>query len=267
MRKSTDFKNWLAKEETKEKLKDKTVLMFCTGGIRCERASAYLKNKLGDEVQGVYQLQGGIERYLKEYPDGGGFWNGKNFVFDKREAVSADNPKGDGGVVEKKKKAAGMGPVVSKCCVCECAWDRYIGKKKCWTCGVPVLMCDKCMSKRPDKDPKMRLSVRCPLCVDENVTVPASEVEFTDNGIRGKNPSSHGRKSVDQGSTASENKAAPSVLKWGGGHAAQKKLGRQMKRTICRFGAACYRNDCFFAHPEREELTKETKKAKKGLSS
>lgn len=56
MRKSTDFKGWLEKEETKQKLKDKTVLMFCTGGIRCERASVYLKNKLGNEVEGVYQV-------------------------------------------------------------------------------------------------------------------------------------------------------------------------------------------------------------------
>ena len=76
MRKSTDFTQWLAKEETKEKLKDKTVLMFCTGGIRCERASAYLKKEIGNEVDGVYQLQGGIERYLKAFPDGG-FWRGK----------------------------------------------------------------------------------------------------------------------------------------------------------------------------------------------
>mmetsp|Transcript_72901 Transcript_72901/g.211041 ORF Transcript_72901/g.211041 Transcript_72901/m.211041 type:complete len:175 (+) Transcript_72901:2-526(+) len=165
MRKSTDFKRWLAKDETKEKLKDKTVLLFCTGGIRCERASAYLmKNKFGNEVEGVYQLQGGIERYLKEYSNGGGFWTGKNFVFDKREAVSASNPKGDGGVVGKRK-ADDSEKIASKCCVCGCPWDRYIGKKKCWTCGVPVLMCDKCMSKKPDKNSATRLSVRCPLCV------------------------------------------------------------------------------------------------------
>lgn len=62
MRKSTDFKGWLAKDETKEKLKNKTVLMFCTGGIRCERASAYLKNKLGNEVEEVYQVR--LDQYL-----------------------------------------------------------------------------------------------------------------------------------------------------------------------------------------------------------
>lgn len=76
MRKSTDFTKWLGKESTKEKLKNKKVMMFCTGGIRCERASAYLKKQMGNEVDGVFQLQGGIERYLKAFPDGG-FWRGK----------------------------------------------------------------------------------------------------------------------------------------------------------------------------------------------
>eukprot|EP00429_Kryptoperidinium_foliaceum_P004845 CAMPEP_0176015180 /NCGR_PEP_ID=MMETSP0120_2-20121206/7204_1 /TAXON_ID=160619 /ORGANISM="Kryptoperidinium foliaceum, Strain CCMP 1326" /LENGTH=266 /DNA_ID=CAMNT_0017348141 /DNA_START=56 /DNA_END=858 /DNA_ORIENTATION=+ len=94
----------------------------------------------------------------------------------------------------------------------------------------------------------------------ENVTVPASEVEFTDNGKKGKNPSSGRLKELDKKQTDKEERAAQSVLKWGGGHAAQKKLGRQMKRTICRFGADCYRKDCFFAHPEREQ--KGAKRAK-----
>mmetsp|Transcript_118587 Transcript_118587/g.332062 ORF Transcript_118587/g.332062 Transcript_118587/m.332062 type:complete len:598 (-) Transcript_118587:483-2276(-) len=256
MRKSTDFKGWLAKDETKEKLKNKTVLMFCTGGIRCERASAYLKNKLGNEVEEVYQLAGGIERYLQAYPGGGGFFQGKNFVFDKRESVSATNPNGDGGVVVK---AADREKSTSQCCVCACPWDRYIGKKKCWTCGVPVLMCDRCLSKKPDKDPKTRLSVRCPLCVTENVTVPASEVEFTANGIKGKNPffaEKGAGESID-----GQKKAAESVLKWGGGHASKKKIGRQMKRRACKFGVDCNRSDCFFAHPEREQNANKRVKA------
>ena len=50
--------------------KGKKVMMYCTGGIRCEKASAYLKSKGVDEV---YQLQGGIHRYLEAYPDGGQF--------------------------------------------------------------------------------------------------------------------------------------------------------------------------------------------------
>jgi predicted sulfurtransferase len=256
MRKSTDFKSWLAIPETKGKLQNKTVLMYCTGGIRCERASAYLKSQMGDQVEGVYQLKGGIERYLKTFKDGG-FWRGKNFVFDKREAVGVENPEGDGGVIRKptkKKKSqesSDDAKLPAKCCVCGDAWDRYVGKKKCSTCGVPVLMCDKCMSLKPDKTPGMELKVRCPLCVEENITVLANEVEFTDNGIKSKALQSSSSETKDDEQTA-KGKAADSVLKWGGGHANKKKQLKKMKRRLCQFGSECVRRDCFFYHPERE---------------
>jgi len=99
MRKSTDFVPWLSKPEVREKLKGKEVLMYCTGGVRCERASAYLKKEIGDEIKGVYQLQGGVEKYLQEFQDGG-FWRGKNFVFDKREAFGVECLQGVGGVLQ-----------------------------------------------------------------------------------------------------------------------------------------------------------------------
>lgn len=201
---------------------------------------------MGDEVDGVYQLQGGIERYLKAFPDGG-FWRGKNFVFDKREAVSAEDKDGDGGVVKKKKGKKDKkkdDDLPAKCCVCEKKWDRYVGKKKCFTCGVPVLMCSVCMSKKPDKTKGMELKVRCPLCIEENITVPCSEVEFTDNGVKNK-------KNQDE-QDSSAGKAAQSVLKWGGGHAKKKKLQRKAQRRICQFGTECVRKDCMFYHPERQ---------------
>jgi predicted sulfurtransferase len=230
MRKSTDFKIWLDQEETKQQLEGKNVLMYCTGGVRCERASAVLNRTLGDKVKGVFQLQGGIEAYLKTFKDGG-HWRGKNFVFDKREAVSADNPDGDGGVV--KRKAIPVDDQ-STCCVCNEPWDRYVGKKKCSTCGVPVLMCNSCMSQKP----KPGQLIRCPLCVEQDVTVCANEVEFTDNGIKGKT------------GQHTEGKAAPSVLKWGGGHASAKKERRRFSKLPCKFGTDCRRQDCFFAHPD-----------------
>lgn len=66
MRKSTEFPVWLDKKETREEMKGKQVLMYCTGGIRCERASALLKYKMETDpeikdlgIKGVYQLQGG----------------------------------------------------------------------------------------------------------------------------------------------------------------------------------------------------------------
>jgi predicted sulfurtransferase len=67
--------------------KDKQVLMYCTGGIRCERASAYLNEK--NIAKKVYQIQGGIHRYTEQYPDG--FFRGKNYVFDGRIAVKIND--------------------------------------------------------------------------------------------------------------------------------------------------------------------------------
>ena len=244
----------------------------CTGGIRCERASVYLKGQMGEEVGNVYQLQGGIERYLKAFPDGG-MWTGKNFTFDKREAVGVDCPDGDGGVIRRKDKKSvsnslsnnvgsdedndNSGTYVAKCCICDKPWDRYVGKKKCVTCGVPVLVCDSCLSKKPDKTPGMELKRRCPLCVEENITVLASQVEFTDNGIHGKHKKSGGGKNPGDGVDTSTkySKAAKSVLKWGGGHAQEKKQRKKFKRTICRFGSECVRNDCFFYHPDSHGAT------------
>lgn len=242
MRKSTDFPTWLEKPETKEKLKGKQILMYCTGGVRCERASAYLNTKMGDQIKGVYQLQGGVERYLKAFPDGG-HWRGKNYVFDKREAISAGNLNGDGGVVRKTKETKD-----TVCCLCKEPWDRYVGKKKCTMCGVPVLMCTACMSKsKKDKN----LVLRCPLCVEEDITVPAADVEYTDNGVSGRSS-----KKVDEQGTSK--KAASSVLKWGGGHAHSKKEKQKEKRRStklnkleCQFGKECTRSDCFFSHPGR----------------
>lgn len=64
--------------------KDKKIAMFCTGGIRCEKASAYMK-KLGFE--NVYHLKGGILKYLEETPPEKSMWEGECFVFDQRVAV------------------------------------------------------------------------------------------------------------------------------------------------------------------------------------
>lgn len=241
MRKSTDYTTWLDQPSTQQQLRNKNVLMFCTGGVRCERASAYLNTKMGSEVKGVYQLQGGIERYLQEFPDGG-HWRGKNFVFDKREAISATNRQGDGGVVRKQQQEE---KVETQCCLCEKPWDRYIGKKKCQMCGVPVLICHSCLSDKTTLENSM---IRCPLCVEQDITVPADELEYTKNGVAVCSEVSEGT-----------SKAAPSVLKWGGGHASKKKTARKMKRRPCQFGAECVRKDCFFAHPERRVKTKYTK--------
>lgn len=70
-----------------EQFKDKDVIMYCTGGVRCERASAYLKLK--GVAKQVYQMEGGIHRYIEQYPNG--FFEGKNYVFDNRLVVKAND--------------------------------------------------------------------------------------------------------------------------------------------------------------------------------
>ncbi len=64
----------------------KRIAMFCTGGIRCEKASAYL---LARGFPEVYHLEGGILSYLAKIPAGEQLWRGACFVFDERESIAA----------------------------------------------------------------------------------------------------------------------------------------------------------------------------------
>lgn len=83
------FPNY-AKENLDHK-KQGRVAMFCTGGIRCEKSTAYLKELGFDEV---YHLQGGILKYLEEVPEADSLWQGECFVFDNRVSVTHSLEKG-----------------------------------------------------------------------------------------------------------------------------------------------------------------------------
>lgn len=71
--------------------KHKKVAMFCTGGIRCEKSTAYLKEQGFDEV---YHLEGGVLKYLEEVPEQESLWEGECFVFDNRVSVNHQLEKG-----------------------------------------------------------------------------------------------------------------------------------------------------------------------------
>lgn len=71
--------------------KHKKVAMFCTGGIRCEKSTAFLKQQGFDEV---YHLEGGILKYLEEVPQEESLWQGECYVFDNRVAVDHGLNKG-----------------------------------------------------------------------------------------------------------------------------------------------------------------------------
>ncbi|MDA9274704.1 rhodanese-related sulfurtransferase [bacterium] len=71
-------------EANKDRFHNKKVAMFCTGGIRCEKSTNYL---LGQGVEDVYHLKGGILKYLEEVPEAQSTWQGDCFVFDNRVSV------------------------------------------------------------------------------------------------------------------------------------------------------------------------------------
>ncbi|WP_375701609.1 rhodanese-like domain-containing protein, partial [Bartonella sp. AA81SXKL] len=78
-----EFPAWVLKHEADLK-KKKKIAMFCTGGIRCEKSTAYVR-ELGYEQ--VYHLKGGILKYLETIPKEDSLWWGECFVFDERVSV------------------------------------------------------------------------------------------------------------------------------------------------------------------------------------
>jgi UPF0176 protein len=89
---TTNFRQFPAYvEQHLDPARHKKVAMFCTGGIRCEKSTAYLKEQGFDEV---YHLRGGILKYLEEIPPQNSLWEGECFVFDNRVTVNHALEKG-----------------------------------------------------------------------------------------------------------------------------------------------------------------------------
>ena len=96
--KFSDLPSFVA--ENLDPAKHKNIAMFCTGGIRCEKFAPYMK-QIGFET--VYQLKGGILKYLEDIPDEESLWDGECFVFDDRRTVDKTLRKGSGPDYSQKK--------------------------------------------------------------------------------------------------------------------------------------------------------------------
>ena len=116
-------------------LKDKAVVTYCTGGIRCEVLSMLMKNRGFSEV---YQIEGGIVRYCEKYKDNG-LWDGSLYVFDKRLKVDFSSNH----------------PVIGECDRCGDPTDQFYNCDVS-TCRDRILMCDECASSLS--------SILCPTC-------------------------------------------------------------------------------------------------------
>lgn len=90
------FPIWV--EKNQELLIGKKIAMCCTGGIRCEKSTAYLKHIGFDEV---YHLKGGILQYLEDTQNKNSLWKGECFVFDDRRAVTSDLSPAEGYWLER----------------------------------------------------------------------------------------------------------------------------------------------------------------------
>jgi UPF0176 protein len=103
--------------------KNKKVLTVCTGGVRCEKMSAYL---LAEGFQNVYQLDGGMHTYMEQYP--GEDFEGTLYTFDGRKVMDF----------------GGERAIVGRCAYCESPTERYVNCKK-DTCNLHYLSCETCM--------------------------------------------------------------------------------------------------------------------------
>ena len=86
----TEFPKWVKKNE--KKIKNKKIAMFCTGGVRCEKASSYLKK---NGFKNVFQLDGGIISYFQQTKNKSKNWIGECFVFDERVSITENLSKGN----------------------------------------------------------------------------------------------------------------------------------------------------------------------------
>ncbi|KAF0692061.1 Aste57867_16805 [Aphanomyces stellatus] len=123
----SEYYTFLDHQLDKFKTEKPKVLMYCTGGIRCEKASQFLRAK---GITDVHHLKGGIHKYLEKFPDGG-FFQGKNFVFDKRVLMGPE-----------------QSDVVGSCIECKLPYDTFNGGKVCSVCRDLLLVCDTCYHAR-----------------------------------------------------------------------------------------------------------------------
>lgn len=119
----------------------------CTGGIRCEKASAFIRQETG--AVSVRHLKGGIHKYLDQFGADGTF-HGKNFVFDRRVGAEASSHVADksaaSGNDSKVEPMETSDKIVGHCLYCNDPYDTFTPDGVCTVCREPTLVCDSCRS-------------------------------------------------------------------------------------------------------------------------
>jgi UPF0176 protein len=145
-------------EQLKDFKEDKNLVMYCTGGIRCEKASAYYKHQ---GFKNVFQLEGGIINYAKQIKEEGleSKFIGKNFVFDHRlgERITDD--------------------IISKCHQCGAPCDTHVNCAN-EACHLLFIQCDSCAEKMENC---------CSTSCVETIYLPLEEQENRRKGLKNGN--------------------------------------------------------------------------------
>ncbi len=119
-----DLPKWIDRHLSDSK--DKLVITYCTGGIRCEKLTAYLLSK---GFRNVHQLKGGIVSYGKDPDVKGELFDGKCYVFDERISVDVNTTESN--------------TIISKCKHCEATTERYINCANV-DCNIQFFCCEDC---------------------------------------------------------------------------------------------------------------------------
>lgn len=194
IRQFSDLPTWI--DNNAQQLQGKHVLMYCTGGIRCEMASAYVRSK-GAGFENVFQLYGGIQRYLEQFPDGG-FFKGKNFVFDHRISVGSSDA-----------------DIMGSCLLCGSSFDDYSSRCRCTHCRMLVLVCDTCRMEGAQ--------YVCELCRKHGKSIGSSPVS-EDSKMKVTSPQ------IELKNVSSESTVSPQ-MPWRNGIVCRRKL-----RILCLHG-------------------------------
>ncbi len=148
----------IIEEDLSEHKSDKNLLMYCTGGIRCEKASAYFKHK---GFENVFQLEGGIIEYTRQVKEKGleNQFIGKNFVFDERRAERISDE------------------VIAQCHQCGAACDTHVNCAN-EACHLLFIQCEACQNK---------MQTTCSSACYEIILLPEEEQKALRKGTHNSN--------------------------------------------------------------------------------
>jgi len=174
-RQFSDFEQWFKTKGVHMVQDNQDLLLYCTGGIRCEKASIVVKQCIKNV--NVFQLQGGIHRYMEAIKNDSQFL-GQNFVFDKR----------------RTQPQCISSQVIGTCITCDQPWELYHDSRRCHKCRILVLVCDGCIQQ----EARTFCKAHCLLNPHADKTEISKQLESIQIKIKNSKPRSSARRRLNK---------------------------------------------------------------------